>query len=306
MKAFTARFAVFLFVLGVGLGLAQKLDETPRLAVVSAYEPEWQVLLDTIEVEETFNINGYDYTIGKLAGNDVVLFLTGVSMVNAAMTTQIVIDRFKVTGIVFSGISGGVNPELNIGDVTVAEQWGQYQEMLYGRENPDGTFLIPEWAETPFPAYGYMFPQNVEVRTAEKPEIEYRFWFPVDAAMLEVAKTIEGKVTLDKCGADNICLSHDPKLVFGGNGVSGQTFVDNAEFREWTFETFEAEVLDMETAAVAMVAYQNSVPYIAFRSLSDLAGGGPGENEIGTFFQVASDNSAKVMLAFLEAWAARE
>jgi adenosylhomocysteine nucleosidase len=306
MGTLMARFAVFLFVLGVGICLAQKLEETPRLAVVSAYEPEWQVLLDTIEVEETFKISGYDYTTGKLAGNDVVLFLTGVSMVNAAMTTQIVIDRFNVTGIVFSGIAGGVNPELNIGDVTVAEQWGQYQEMLYGRENSDGTFLIPDWAETPFPAYGYMFPQNVEVRTEAKPEIEYRFWFPVDADMLEVAKTIEGKVELAKCGADDVCLSHDPKLVFGGNGVSGQTFVDNAAFREWAFETFEAEVLDMETAAVAMVAYQNSVPYIAFRSLSDLAGGGPGENEIGTFFQVASDNSAKVMLAFLEAWAAKE
>ncbi len=306
MKALVTCFAVFVFVFSIGISLAQKLEETPRLAVVSAYEPEWQVLLDTIETEETFNINGYSYTTGKLAGNDVVLFLTGVSMVNATMTTQIVIDRFNITGIVFSGIAGGVNPELNIGDVTVAEQWGQYQEMLYGRENTDGTFLIPEWAETPFPAYGYMFPQNVEVRTEAKPEIEYRFWFPVDTTMLEVARTIEDKVELAKCGADDVCLSHDPKLIFGGNGVSGQTFVDNAAFREYAFETFDAQVLDMETAAVAMVAHQNSVPYIAFRSLSDLAGGGPGENEIGTFFQVASDNSAKVMLTFLEAWAVRE
>jgi adenosylhomocysteine nucleosidase len=306
MNTLVTRLLVSIFILGLSLAFAQKLDDTPRLAVMSAYEPEWQVLLETIEVEETFKINGYDYTTGKLAGNDVVLFLTGVSMVNATMTTQIVVDHFNITGIVFSGIAGGVNPELNIGDVTVAEQWGQYQEMLYGRENPDGTFLIPEWAETPFPAYGYMFPQNVEVRTEAKPEIEYRFWFAVDPAMLETAKSITDKVELATCGADDVCLSHDPKLVIGGNGVSGQTFVDNAEFREWTFETFQAQVLDMETAAVAMVAYQNSVPFIAFRSLSDLAGGGPGENEIGTFFQIASDNSAKVMLAFLEAWSMRE
>jgi adenosylhomocysteine nucleosidase len=306
MNTLLKRSTIFLVVLLVSIGLAQKLNETPRLAVMSAYEPEWQVLLDTIEVEETFTINGYDYTTGNLAGNDVVLFLTGVSMVNATMTSQIALERFNITGIVFSGIAGGVNPDLNIGDVTIAEQWGQYQEMLYGRENPDGTFLIPEWAETPFPAYGYMFPQNVEVRTEAKPEIEYRFWFQVDADMLETARSIADSVELATCGADDVCLSQAPKLVIGGNGVSGQTFVDNAEFREWTFETFQAQVLDMETAAVAMVAYQNSVPFIAFRSLSDLAGGGPGENEIGTFFQIASDNSAKVMLAFLEAWSARE
>ena len=61
-----------------------------------------------------------------------------------------------------------------------------------------------------------------------------------------------------------------------GNGVSGQAFVDNAAFREYTFKTFNASVLDMETSALAMVAYANGVPYIAFRSLSDLAGGGKG------------------------------
>jgi adenosylhomocysteine nucleosidase len=123
----------------------------------------------------------------------------------------------------------------------------------------------------------------------------------VDAKMLDVAKTLS-KLDLAKCNAANKCLSHAPKVVVGGNGVSGQVFMDNAQFREYTFKTFNANVLDMETAATAMVAYANNVPYIAFRSLSDLAGGGEGENEIGTFFQIAADNSANVVLAFLKAW----
>jgi adenosylhomocysteine nucleosidase len=58
----------------------------------------------------------------------------------------------------------------------------------------------------------------------------------------------------------------------------------------------------MESAAVAHVATVNGVPFVIFRSLSDLAGGGPGENEIGTFFQLAANNSAKMMLEFLSAW----
>lgn len=57
----------------------------------------------------------------------------------------------------------------------------------------------------------------------------------------------------------------------------------------------------MESAAVAHVAYINRTPFIAFRSLSDLAGGGKGENEMGTFFQLAADNSAAVVVAFLKA-----
>ena len=54
-------------------------------------------------------------------------------------------------------------------------------------------------------------------------------------------------------------------------------------------------------AAVAQVAYLNKTPFIAFRSLSDLAGGDPGQNQARTFFQIASDNSAAVVQAFLRA-----
>lgn len=59
----------------------------------------------------------------------------------------------------------------------------------------------------------------------------------------------------------------------------------------------------METAAIAMVAYANGVPYIAFRSLSDLAGGGQANsNEIRAFEHLAARNSAAFVLAYLEAY----
>jgi adenosylhomocysteine nucleosidase len=111
-----------------------------------------------------------------------------------------------------------------------------------------------------------------------------------------------GAIELKRCTASQACLSHAPRLVVGGNGVSGPVFVDNAAFRQYVFDTFKAQALDMETAAVAVVAYANRVPFIAFRSLSDLAGGAGGANELGTFFQLASDNSATVVQRFLALW----
>lgn len=298
---------VVALLLSVSLVSAQDqglVDETPRIAVISAYAPEIGLLLENVENPETHMINGVEFTTGTLAGNDVVTFLSGVSMVNAAMNTQLLLDHFNVTHIVFSGIAGGVNPELNIGDVAVPAQWGQYQEMIFAREVSEGEYVLPAWAQAVYPNFGYMFPQTVNVRTEAAPEGEEKFWFEVDPQMLEVAQGVAETVDLNDCNPENVCLGHDPQVVVGGNGVSGMTFVDNAEFREWAFETFEANVLDMETAAAAMVAYANDVPFIAFRSLSDLAGGGPGENEIGTFFQLAADNSASVVIAFLELWAA--
>jgi adenosylhomocysteine nucleosidase len=145
-----------------------------------------------------------------------------------------------------------------------------------------------------------LHPRPVETRTTASPAPVRKFWYEVDPRMLAVARGL-GPIALESCNA-GVCLTHKPKLLVGGNGVSGQAFVDNAAFREYTFKTFGANVLDMETAAVGMVAYSNGVPYIAFRSLSDLAGGGEGANEMVTFMNIAADNSAKVLLAFLAAW----
>jgi len=288
-----------------GVVLSQEsrlLDDTPRLAVISAFDSELQLLLAEAEIDEVHTLYGVSYHVGRLRGNDVVMFLSGVSMVNAAMTTERALNNFNVDRILFSGIAGGVNPELNIGDVVIPVQYGQYLEAYFAREI-EGEFMPPVWWTPEFPNYGMMFPSSVSVidLEAEAPNTyQEQFWFPVDEEMYEVASSLD--VDLDQCTADGVCLSVDPVLVVGGNGVSGQAFVDNAEFREFTFNTFGANVLEMETAAIAQVAASHGIPYLAVRSLSDLAGGGEGENEIGTFFQLASDNSAKVLLAFLEAW----
>lgn len=291
---------------------------SPRIAVISAYEPEMTLLLPKVEGRKDTTINGTVFTTGRLEGKNVVLFLSGVSMVNAAMNTQLVLDRFKVSHIVFSGIAGGVNPALHVGDVTVAARWGQYLESLFAREVSPGKYQAPGWMTmTPYANFGMVHPQNVGVRsvndkssvavTAGSGGAPRKFWFDVDAGMLAAAQTALAGAELAKCAAPKgsapaACLGHTPKIVFGGNGVSGSAFIDNAAFRDYTFKTFGANVLDMETAATAQVAHANGVPFIAFRSLSDLAGGGDGENEIGTFFQIAADNSAKVVKAFLKAW----
>ncbi len=279
-----------------------RLDPTPRIAVMSAFGPELDLLLAQLRSSKAYDIGGVTFTTGTLGSQPVVLLLSGISMVNATMNAQRVLDRFHVSRIVFSGIAGGVNPALSIGDVTVPAQWGQYLEVLMARETAPGRYAAPPWMkDVTLPAFGMLHPRPVEVRSAAHADLERRFWFPVDPKMLDVARGL-GFVDLARCTSAAKCLSHAPQLRVGGNGVSGQAFIDNKAFREYTFRTFDANVIDMETAAVAMVAWSNDVPYLAFRSLSDLAGGGEGENEMGTFMGLAADNSAKVLLAFLAAW----
>lgn len=288
-------------VIGRADAASVMLDETPRIAVVSAYAPEAERLKRDIKEAKVVTLNGVEFTMGKLAGKDVVLLLSGISMVNAAMTSQLLLDHFEVSAIVVSGIAGGVDSALHIGDVAVPERWGQYLEAVFARERLGG-FDLPPWAEKAFPNHGMIFPQPVEVRRDGDLRGTKQFWFQVDPGMLAAAKTLEGKIGLARCTAEDACLDQNPKIQIGGNGVSGQAFVDNAGFRQYVQTAFQAKVLDMESAAIATVAYANGVPFLAFRSLSDLAGGGPDENELGTFFQLAADNSAAVVIAFLGAW----
>lgn len=301
--SFMARLAAFcLFAVAIAVPPAvgaELLDAKPRIAVVSAFPPEWVALQADLTESAEHTINGRKFITGKLGGKDVVLFLSGVSMVNAAMTTQSALDRFTVTSVIFSGIAGGVDPALGIGDVVVADQWGQYLEAVFARETADGYQIPPFLPKDQFEGHGMIVPRSVSVARKGGEAEETRFWFPSDPALLDAARKVAAKLDLEDCAPENKCLSRPPKIVVGGNGVSGQAFVDNAEFREYVLKTFDAKVLDMESAAVAHVTFANGVPFLAVRSLSDLAGGGEGANEMATFMALASTNSASVVKALL-------
>jgi adenosylhomocysteine nucleosidase len=301
--SFIARLAAFC-MLAVAIAAppaiaAELLDAKPRIAVVSAFPPEWVALQADLTESAEHTVNGRKFITGKLGGKDVVLFLSGVSMVNAAMTAQSALDRFAITSVIFSGIAGGVDPALNIGDVVVADQWGQYLEAVFARKTVDGYEIPPFLPKDQFDGYGMIIPRSVSVARKDAAAEETRFWFPSDPALLDAARNVAAKLDLEDCAPENKCLSRPPKIVVGGNGVSGQAFVDNAEFREYVLKTFGARVLDMESAAVAHVTFANGVPFLAVRSLSDLAGGGQGANEMATFMALASTNSASVVKALL-------
>ena len=283
-----------------------------RIAVATAYSPELAALLPSLQDRQVQTINGRPFYTGTISGKPVVLFETGVSLVNAAMSTQLLFDHFDVSALVVSGIAGGVDPNLAIGDVTVPAQWGQYNEMVYMRELPGGGYQSYDdgyasdtGEKFQFPAFEFMQPDGVRIVSAAEPRPERRFWFPADPALLQLAREIADDVSFTRCSSDGQCLDYDPKLVIGGNGVTGSVFQDNRRFREYLYDTFQAQVVEMETSAIAMVSYANAVPFIAFRSLSDLAGGGNAErNEEDIFEDTAAENAAKVVLEFLEQYPA--
>ena len=304
---------------------------TPRIGIVSAFGQEAAILVAQTQRPRTWVINGNRFTTGVLRGNAVVIVLSGVSMVNSTMVTQLMVDHFKVKRLVMSGIAGGVDPSHHVGDVVIPDRWAMSLEVFWNQDStlpascgkaadvsclglklasvdghPVPPFELAPGAGAPVPT-GLFMRENFAMTAANAPAGEYRFDYPVDAAMLAVARDI--RPALERCGPGTApeaqrCVKETPVLHVGGRGVSGSAFLANAQYRRYLFEQLQAQAFEMETAALAHVAYANSIPYIAFRSLSDLAGAQEFDADAVTLFTsgLAERNEAAVALAFLEAW----
>jgi adenosylhomocysteine nucleosidase len=122
--------------------------------------------------------------------------------------------------------------------------------------------------------------------------------FISDSSLFAAAAGLaDSNIKLDSIG------TRVPKLLIGGVGVSGDCFIDQVEKRLWLSEMFDALTTDMESSAVAQVCTVNGLPFIVFRSASDLAGGSGSESarqEIDQFFRVAAENSCKIVIRYLE------
>jgi adenosylhomocysteine nucleosidase len=277
-------------------------DATPVIAVESAFGAELALLLKDVANPKAHVINGRTFTRGKLAGKEVVLFLSGGSIYNSALTTQTAFDYFNVDKLLFSGIAGGIDPALNIGDVVIGTQSAEYMEMLASRET-DGVFEPPSWFESAQKPFEFFYPQNnfVTQKGGTPDEEKSLRWFPGDPGLIATAQAAAKDVKFKDCGVDKVgqpvCLTVPPKVVTG-NLAMGPLYMDNARMREWVFQEFQAGALAMEE--VYHACYVNAKPCLMLRSLSDLAGGGKGANEIDTFFQIAADNSAALLLAILK------
>ena len=70
---------------------------TERLLLVSAFPAELDALLAraTVDPAQTVTLDGRTFYLGRLGGNDVVLALTGIGLVNATNTTQLALDHFR-------------------------------------------------------------------------------------------------------------------------------------------------------------------------------------------------------------------
>lgn len=92
-----------------------------KIAVIGAMEEEVIILRNQLENKKTEIIGNSEFSSGTYGGKDVVLLKSGIGKVNAAMSTTILIERYHPDLIINTGSAGGLNPELNVGDLVISD-----------------------------------------------------------------------------------------------------------------------------------------------------------------------------------------
>lgn len=96
------------------------------IGVIAAMQEEFEEIKKIMVSTKKKTIKDINFLEGMIGNKQIVLVLCGVGKVNAARTTQILIDYFDIDSIINIGSSGALNPELNIGDIVIADKLIQH------------------------------------------------------------------------------------------------------------------------------------------------------------------------------------
>jgi adenosylhomocysteine nucleosidase len=241
-------------------------------AILGAFDIEVEILESALEAREQITILGIQFAVGTLRGRRVVVARTGIGKVNAAMTTALLLDHFHPSEVIFTGIAGGINPDLLPGDIVIG-----------------ATTLQHDFVAVTADSVTRMAPRN-PVSGERNP-----VYIPGDEKLRDLAG-IAGR----HAALDSMVTSQGKRLprVMEGVIATGDCFVASTAKKQELRDELRADAVEMEGAAVAQVCYQLGTPCIVIRSLSDNADESAAE-DLERFYKVAAQNSARMVMTMV-------
>lgn len=253
--------AIFIFSL-----FAQKNYSQQPIAIIGAMPEEISIYWNDIQNRKIDTIEGIKFVSGNLKNKYVVLVESGVGKVNSTMTCTVLIQHFKPSVILFTGVAGGLSNDLEIGDIIISDSVVQYD---FGTLNDDNS--ITYWgAKNP-------------IDNKRNP-----IFFKADPHLVTIAKTAAIHIQLDSIVISKVLRM--PKIKTGII-ATGDLFIASSKRKYQLNSTLGANAVEMEGGAIAQVCFEQHVPFLIIRSISDLANKNS-EVNYEDFVKIASVNSA--------------
>ncbi|WP_342525340.1 5'-methylthioadenosine/S-adenosylhomocysteine nucleosidase [Chryseomicrobium sp. FSL W7-1435] len=93
-----------------------------KIAVIGAMEQEVEHLREALTEPTTDTIANSEFTSGHYGGHELILVKSGIGKVNAAMTTSILLEKYRPDVVINTGSAGGYDPSLKVGDIVVSTE----------------------------------------------------------------------------------------------------------------------------------------------------------------------------------------
>jgi len=202
------------------------------LAVIGAMDQEVALLRSSMTIRDEPIHAEITVTQGTFNGVDIALAQCGIGKVNAAICTQMLVDRYEPSKLIFSGVAGGLLPNMRVGDQIIASHLIQFDVDLtaFGRRH----------GELP----------NTDRMIQSDPTL-----------------TQHAADAFDEAFADD---ENGPNLLIG-TVISGDRFVKDPKTLRWLQREFAALATEMEGAAVGYTCQINKLPFVIIRGLTDTA-----------------------------------
>lgn len=227
-----------------------------EIGIIVAMDEEREAIINImtdIKVEQIYNLR---FLKGKIQGKNCILVKSGIGKVNAARTTQIMLQKFEVQYIINLGAGGSINGMLNIGDVLIGKQVVQHD------------FDITAFGHSK----GYITGVGDSIICDRNLVNEFE----------QILQSIPERNYQIKIGVI----------------ATGDIFCTETWMKDKIRAKFNADVVDMECAAIGQVCYLDNVPFMAIRAISDT----PNGKNATTFdenLKLASKRCANLLKEFL-------
>jgi len=216
------------------------------IGIISAMPEEIEALHNLLKIEKKVVKGMRTYYQGKLFNKKVVLVFSRWGKVASATTATQLINDFDVEEIIFTGVAGGVQPDVFVGDIVIGKDLYQH--------DMDGSPLVKAF-EVPLlgkSAFSTHLEKRNQLTQASDQFLQNKNEF------LSKEQFINFEIKRPK--------------IHVGDIASGDQFISSSEQSLRILSNLPTvKCVEMEGAAVAQVCYEYKVPFSIIRTISDNA-----------------------------------
>jgi adenosylhomocysteine nucleosidase len=218
-----------------------------RLGIISALQEEQQGLVEAMQGPARLVHGMREYSQGRIGPVEAVCVLSRIGKVAAAATAAMLIERFGVTHILFTGVAGAGDAGVKVGDIVVADSLLQY--------DMDASPLFPRF-EVPLTGLSH-FQSDLGLSN-----------LLADCA----AAFLEGDFRDAIDAGERAAFRLERPRLHRGLIASGDQFISSAERIQSLGSALPGLLaVEMEGAAVAQTCFELGVPFAVIRTISDNA-----------------------------------